>query len=80
MTSNQDIRLINLFVGIWFILFSMPAFFLLKTYSSKNKKNGLSVFDSLAHTFKNISNYKKVYKFPFKYEDYKCKSKENYQF
>ena len=61
----NDIKLINIFVAIWFLFFSLPAFFFLK----KKKKEKLLMsnlilsFKSLKITFKEIYKYKKILNF-----------------
>lgn len=61
----NDIKLINIFVAIWFLFFSLPAFFFLK--DSKKEKllmsNLILSFKSLKITFKEIYKYKKILNF-----------------
>ena len=61
----EVIKLMNIFVGLWFLIFSMPAFFFLKDKKRKKitKSNMLLSFQSLSHTFKEISQYKKILNF-----------------
>ena len=61
----NEVKQINIFVSIWFIIFSLPTFFFLKD-SKRNKvtkKDISSSFSSIYSTFKEISNYKKVVNF-----------------
>ena len=61
----EVIKLMNIFVGLWFLIFSMPAFIFLKEKKRKKitKSNILLSFQSLSHTFKEISQYKKILNF-----------------
>jgi UMF1 family MFS transporter len=61
----EVIKLMNIFVGLWFLIFSIPAFFFLKDKKRKKitKSNMLLSFQSLSHTFKEISQYKKILNF-----------------
>jgi UMF1 family MFS transporter len=61
----EVIKLMNIFVGLWFLIFSMPAFFFLKDKKRKKitKSNMLLSFQSLSHTFKEISQYKNILNF-----------------
>lgn len=61
----EVIKLMNIFVGLWFLIFSMPAFFFLKDKKRKKitKSNMLLSFQSLSHTFNEISQYKKILNF-----------------
>ena len=64
--SKTDIKKTNILVGIWYIVFSVPAFIILSD-SNKIKinsdKNNSSVFLSIKNTFKKIKSYKYVYRF-----------------
>ena len=61
----EVIKLMNIFVGLWFLIFSIPAFFFLKDKKRKKitKSNMLLSFQSLSHTFKEISQYKNILNF-----------------
>ena len=68
VSSIEDIKSINILVGIWFIIFSLPAFLVLKDDISKEtvsnyNQNIFSAFSSIQQTFKNISSYKSIYRF-----------------
>jgi UMF1 family MFS transporter len=61
----SDVKLINVFVALWFLFFSLPAFFFLKD----RKKEKLSIsniilsFKSISITFKEIYKYKRILNF-----------------
>ena len=61
----NDIKLINIFVAIWFLFFSLPAFFFLKDRKKEKllMNNVILSFKSLKITFKEIYKYKKILNF-----------------
>ena len=61
----NDIKLINFFVAIWFLFFSLPAFFFLKDRKKEKllMSNLILSFKSLKITFKEIYKYKKILNF-----------------
>ena len=61
----NDIKLINFFVAIWFLFFSLPAFFFLKDRKKEKLliSNLILSFKSLKITFKEIYKYKKILNF-----------------
>ena len=61
----NDIKLINIFVAIWFLFFSLPAFFFLKDRKKEKllMSNVILSFRSLKITFKEIYQYKKILNF-----------------
>ena len=61
----NDIKLINIFVAIWFLFFSLPAFFFLKDRKKEKllMSNVILSFKSLKITFKEIYKYKKILNF-----------------
>lgn len=61
----NDIKLINIFVAIWFLFFSLPAFFFLKDRKKEKllMSNVILSFKSLKITFKEIYQYKKILNF-----------------
>jgi len=64
--SNPDeIRKINILVGFWFLLFSLPTFlFVNDKKREKFTRNHIhSSFQSIRNTFKSITNYKEIYSF-----------------
>ena len=63
--NPEDIKLINIFVGLWFVLFSIPAFFFLKDKKRKkiSSSNIKLSFQSLSRTFKEVSKYKRILNF-----------------
>jgi len=69
LNNSIEIRQVNIFVGLWFLFFSMPVFFFLNSESIKTNKNLLK--DSILEiktTFKLISEYKIIFQFlyPFR--------------
>lgn len=69
LDSGEHIRMINILIGIWFAVFSIPTFLFLKD-KDKDKNNTLnnrelikSAFISLNTTFKEIKSYKETLKF-----------------
>ena len=62
---HNDIKLINIFVAIWFLFFSLPAFFFLKDRKKEKllMSNLILSFKSLKITFKEIYQYKKILNF-----------------
>ena len=64
LNNSIEIRQVNIFVGLWFLFFSMPVFFFLNSESIKTNKNLLK--DSILEikkTFKLISEYKIIFQF-----------------
>lgn len=63
--NPDEIRKINILVGVWFLLFSIPAFFFLndKKREKLNKQHIYSSFNSIKETFITIANYRKICKF-----------------
>ena len=61
----NDIKLINIFVAIWFLFFSLPAFFFLKDRKKEKllMSNLILSCKSLKITFKEIYKYKKILNF-----------------
>ena len=61
----NDIKRINIFVAIWFLFFSLPAFFFLKDRKKEKllMSNLILSFKSLKITFKEIYKYKKILNF-----------------
>ena len=65
VNKPEDVKLINIFVGLWFLIFSIPTFFFLKDRKKQkiSKENILLSFQSLSHTFKEIYKYKRILNF-----------------
>ena len=65
INNPDEIRKINILVGVWFLLFSIPTFlFVNDSKREKFSRNHIySSFHSLKDTFKGISSYRKVYRF-----------------
>jgi len=63
--DSISIRKINILVGFWLLLFSIPTFLFIK--EKKKKKNSIRhIFDAystIKSTFKSISKYKIIYRF-----------------
>jgi len=67
LDSGEHIRMINILIGIWFAVFSIPTFLFLKDKDKNNTLNNRelikSAFISLNTTFKEIKSYKETLKF-----------------
>ena len=65
INNPDEIRKINILVGVWFLLFSIPTFLFVndKKREKFNRNHILSSFRSLKDTFKSIANYRKIYRF-----------------
>ncbi len=65
INNSDEIRKINILVGVWFLLFSIPTFLFVndKKKEKLNRVHFNSSFDSLKDTFKSISNYRQIYRF-----------------
>jgi len=64
--NGQNIRAVNIMVAIWFAIFSLPTFLVLKGKIKKNitlKRSFLSSFKQIQVTFKEITKYKEITKF-----------------
>lgn len=61
----EDVKRINLFVALWFLIFSIPTLFFLEDRNKEKvtKKNILISFQSLSKTFKEVYKYKKIFNF-----------------
>ena len=66
--TGEHIRIINIFVAIWFAIFSFPTFLFVND-NKKAEKLKISIFkesfSSLSRTFHEIKKYKEVLKFLF---------------
>ena len=65
INNPDEIRKINILVGVWFLLFSIPTFLFVKDRKSEklNKQHISSSFESIAETFRSIAHYRKIYRF-----------------
>jgi len=65
INNPDEIRKINILVGVWFLLFSIPTFLFVndKKREKFNRNHIHSSFHSLKDTFKSIANYRKIYRF-----------------
>jgi len=65
INNPDEIRKINILVGIWFLLFSIPTFLFVKDRKKEkfNKQHIYSSFQSIKETFKSIANYREIYRF-----------------
>lgn len=63
--TEIEIRKINVLVGVWFIIFSIPTFLFLKDRKKEKltKKHLSNSLLSIKTTFKSISNYKQISQF-----------------
>ena len=60
-----ELRKINIFVGIWFAVFSLPTFLFLKDRKKEKltKKHISDSFATIRQTFNSISYYKQIFQF-----------------
>ena len=65
INNPDEIRKINILVGFWFLLFSIPTFLFVKDRKSEklNKQYITTSFQSISDTFRSIANYRKIYRF-----------------
>lgn len=63
--NSSAIRKINILVGSWFFIFSIPTFLFLKDRKKEKfkKLHIISSFSAIKNTFITISRYKKIYQF-----------------
>lgn len=63
--NPDEIRKINILVGVWFLLFSLPTFLFVndKKREKLNKQHIYSSFSSIKETFRTIANYRQIYRF-----------------
>ena len=67
-SSYEHIRIINVFIAIWFAVFSIPTFIFVKgSKVSKNKSKKIisKSFKTIFNTFKEIKKYKHLVRFLF---------------
>ena len=65
INNPDEIRKINILVGIWFLLFSIPTFLFVKDRKKEklNKEHIHSSFQSVKETFRSITNYREISRF-----------------
>ena len=67
LESGEHIRIINVLIGVWFAVFSIPTFLYLKDNDKTNSLNCSQLikdsFKSLKKTFKEVKSYKETIKF-----------------
>ena len=65
INNPEEIRKINIFVGVWFLIFSIPTFLFIKDRKKEKltKKHFLDSFASIKTTFKEVVKYKIIMKF-----------------
>ena len=67
LDSGENIRIINVLIGVWFAIFSVPTFLFLKDNNKKKLLNNRELikkaFKSLNKTFKEVKCYKETVKF-----------------
>ena len=63
--DSLSIRKVNILVGLWFLVFSLPTFFFLKDRKKEKfkKQHILDSFSAIKTTFKTISEYKVISQF-----------------
>ena len=63
--NPHEIRKINIFVGVWFLLFSIPTFLFVRDRKREkfNREHVSSSFRSIVETFRSIANYRKISRF-----------------
>ena len=63
--DSVDIRKINILVGLWFLLFSIPTFLFLKDKKKEKfkKHHIVKSFSVIRNTFKSVSKYKVISQF-----------------
>jgi MFS-type transporter involved in bile tolerance (Atg22 family) len=63
--TTQNLRFNNIFIGLWFLIFSIPTFLFVKDRKREklNKQHISSSFQSIAETFRSIAHYRKIYRF-----------------
>ena len=65
-SSGEHIRIINIFIALWFAIFSIPTFLFVKSNEKSKKINFLLIensFKSLSLTFSQVRLYKETLKF-----------------
>ena len=65
-STGEHIRIINIFIAVWFAIFSIPTFLFLHDTKKTKKINFLLIkqsFNNLSKTFSEIKEYKEVLKF-----------------
>ena len=64
--SGEHIRIINIFIAIWFAVFSIPTFIFVGRFKKRMKINSTMIkesFISMKSTLRNIKEYKETVKF-----------------
>ncbi|MGY8950629.1 MAG: MFS transporter [Flavobacteriales bacterium] len=63
--DSEGIRRINILVGVWFLIFSIPTFLFVKDRKSEKlqKRHIINSFKSLKNTFNEVVKYKTILKF-----------------
>ncbi len=62
-SSYEHIRIINIFIAIWFAIFSIPTFLYVNSNNQNNKTSKkliLNSFKSISQTFIEIKKYKRA--------------------
>ncbi len=65
INNPDELRKINILVGVWFLVFSIPTFLFVKDRKKEKlkKKHVTSSFLAIKKTFRTISNYRGISKF-----------------
>ena len=63
--NPHEIRKINILVGVWFLLFSIPTFLFVRDRKREkfNREHVSTSFRSIVETFRSIANYRKISRF-----------------
>ena len=63
--NSEEIKRINIIVGVWFVLFSLPAFLFLKDRKAEKLKkiHLVDSIESLKKTFRDVIKYRTILKF-----------------
>ena len=63
--NSEEIKRINILVGVWFVLFSLPTFLFLKDRKSEKLKkiHLVDSIESLKKTFREVIKYRTILKF-----------------
>ena len=69
--DSEGIRRINILVGVWFLIFSIPTFLFVKDRKSEKlqKRHIINSFKSLKNTFNEVVKYKTILKFLYTLRD-----------
>jgi UMF1 family MFS transporter len=65
LNNPNELKKINILVGIWFLIFSIPTFLFVKDREKEKFKKAhfIDSFSSIKETFKTVSEYKSISQF-----------------